>query len=221
MLLLRNIFLTKYIYQLYNKTEHCSKMEENMEKSELAKEKIIAVTIDLIQNADGETHKITTRAIAKRAGIGVGLVNYHFKSKNKLIEICVQRIISDVIKSFKPDVNDELNSISRLKKVTKMVASFLIQNASVSKISILGNMNAPKIVDNTMTTVNGFLFSMEDYNIAKKEKMLLSFALTSILQVAFLRKDIMKENFGFDFNNKKEREIFIDFMIDKLFEGRQ
>lgn len=191
-----------------------------MEKSELAKEKIIAVTIDLIQKANGETHKITTRNIAKEAGVGIGLINYHFESKNKLIEICVQRIISDVIKSFKPDVNDELSSIGRLKKVTKMVASFLIENPSVSKISILGDMNAPKAVDNTMKTVNGFLFSMEDYNIAKEEKMLLSFALTSILQAAFLRKDTMKESFGLDFKSKEEREIFIDFMIDRLFGGR-
>lgn len=192
-----------------------------MEKSELAKEKIIEVTIDLIQKANGETHKITTRAIAKEAGVGVGLINYHFQSKENLVEICVQRIISDVIKSFKPDANDELNSISRLKKVTKMVANFLVQNPSVSKISILGDMNAPKEADNTMKTVNGFLFSMEDYNISKEEKMLLSFGVTSILQAAFLRKDTMKESLGLDFKSKKEREIFIDFMIDRLFGGRQ
>jgi len=192
-----------------------------MEKSELAKEKIIEVTIDLIQKANGETHKITTRSIAKGAGVGIGLINYHFESKSKLIEICVQRIISDVIKSFKPDVNDELSSIKRLKKVTKMVASFLIENPSVSKISILADMNCPKAVDNTMKTVNGFLFSMEDYNLPKGEKMLLSFGLTSILQAAFLRKDTMKDSFGFDFNNKKEREIFIDFMINRLFGGEQ
>lgn len=191
-----------------------------MEKSEWAKEKIIEVTIDLIQKANGEVHKITTRTIAKEAGVGIGLINYHFESKNKLIEICVQRIISDVIKSFKPDVNDELSSINRLKKVTKMVASFLIENPSVAKISILGDMNAPKAADNTMKTVNGFLFSMGDYDIPKEEKMLLSFGLTSILQAAFLRKDTMKESFGFDFNNKKEREIFIDFMVDRLFGGR-
>lgn len=191
-----------------------------MEKSELAKEKIIEVTIALIQKANGEVHKITTRIIAKEAGVGIGLINYHFESKNKLIEICVQRIISDVIKSFKPDVNDELSSINRLKKVTKMVASFLIENPSVSKISILGDMNEPKILDNTMKTVNGFLSSMGDYNIPKEEKMLLSFGLTSILQGSFLRKDTIKESFGFDFNNKKERETFVDFIIDRLFGGR-
>ncbi|PJI09227.1 MULTISPECIES: TetR/AcrR family transcriptional regulator [Clostridium] len=191
-----------------------------MKKSELAKEKIIEVTIDLIQNANGEIHKITTRAIAKQAGIGVGLVNYHFESKNKLIEICVQRIISDVIRSFKPKINNELDSIDRIKKVTKMVADFLIQNPSVSKISILGDMNTPSTVDNTMQTVKGFLISMEDYNFPKEEKMLLSFALTSILQAVFLRKNITKESFGFDFNNKEERESFIDFMIDKLFGGK-
>ncbi|MFL0250024.1 TetR/AcrR family transcriptional regulator [Clostridium neuense] len=192
-----------------------------MKKSELAKENIIAVTINLIQEANGEADKITTRAIAKEAGVGIGLINYHFESKEKLLEICVQRIISDVIKSFKPDVNHELSSIGRLKKVTKMVTSFLIENSSVSKISILGDMNSPTVADNTMKTVKGLLFSMEDYSIPKKDKMLLSFGLTSILQAAFLRKDTMKESFGFNFNDRKEREAFIDFMIDKLFGGKQ
>lgn len=40
-----------------------------MNKSELAKEKIISVTIDLIQEANGDVTKITTRTIAKKQGL--------------------------------------------------------------------------------------------------------------------------------------------------------
>ncbi len=47
------------------------------------KDKIINVTIDLIKEANGNIDKITIREIAKRAEIGVGLINYHFKSKKK------------------------------------------------------------------------------------------------------------------------------------------
>ena len=39
------------------------------------KDKIMDVTIDLIKEADGNVDKITIREIAKRAGIGVGLIN--------------------------------------------------------------------------------------------------------------------------------------------------
>ena len=63
------------------------------------KDKIINVTIDLIKEANGNIDKITIREIAKRAEIGVGLINYHFQSKKNLVDICVQQIISNVWKN--------------------------------------------------------------------------------------------------------------------------
>lgn len=190
-----------------------------MKKSELVKEKIIAVTIDLIQGGSGDIEKITTRCIAKQAGVGIGLINYHFQSKDQLIEICVQRIICNVIETFKPDIDSEANPIKSLKKVAKLVIDFLIENSSVSRISILGDMNNPRSIDNTMKTAMGFLGSIKNYNVSLEEKKLLIFSLTSILQTCFLRKATTEESFGFDFNNKQERDVFIDFIIDRLFEG--
>ncbi|NLJ70189.1 MAG: TetR/AcrR family transcriptional regulator [Clostridiaceae bacterium] len=64
------------------------------------KEKIITTTISLIKTSDGLVDNITIREIAQKADVAVGLINYHFGSKNKLIEICVQRIISHVMKTF-------------------------------------------------------------------------------------------------------------------------
>lgn len=78
----------------------------------------------------------------------------------------------------------------------------------------------PSMLDNTMKTVMGFSFSIRDCNITKEEKLMLLFSLTSILQAAFLRKDTSKESLGFGFNEKEEREAFIDFIIDKLFGGK-
>ena len=189
-----------------------------MKKSELAKEKIISVTTNLIQDVGGDIEKITIRLIAEHASVGVGLINHYFETKNQLIEICVQRIIENVILSFTPKINQESDPINRLKVVAKLVVDFLIENPEVSRISILGDMNSPKITDNTMKTVRGFLFSLEDYNISEDEKRILLFCLTSIIQEAFLRKEISKQSFGFDFNKKEERDEFIDFIIDRLFE---
>ena len=44
------------------------------------KEQIINAAIDLIKETNGSIDKITIRQIAKRAGVGVGLINYHFQS---------------------------------------------------------------------------------------------------------------------------------------------
>lgn len=188
-----------------------------MKKADFVKERIIRVTIDLIQESGGNINEVTTRLIAERAGVGVGLVNYHFISKDLLIEQCVQRIINDVIMTFRPDIQKDLSPIERLKTITKLVIEFLLDHPAVSRISILGDYQNPRIIDNTMKTVNGFVLLLKNSNISEKEKEMLLFSLTSILQVAFLRRDISKECFGIDFYNKEERDSFIDLLIDRFF----
>jgi len=190
-----------------------------MKKADYVKEKIIEVTTGLIQESSGNIEEITTRMIAERAGVGIGLINYHFDSKNLLIEECIQRIISNVIVSFRPEIDQRLSPVERLKTVAKLVIDFLIANPSVSRISILGDHYNPKILDNTMKTIKGFSFSLIDSSIPEEEKKVLLFSLSSILQISFLRKDISKESYGIDFNKKEERDKYIDYIIDQLFRG--
>lgn len=187
-----------------------------MKKSEQAKENIISVTTRLIQESNGNLEEVTIRKIAQEAGVGIGLINYHFQSKDQLIEICVQRIISSVIHTFRPDILKDLQPIDRLKAVSKLVVDFLMDNPKVSRISILGDHVNPDTEDNTMKTVAGFLHALAGSDIAEPKRKMLLFALTSILQAAFLRKGISEECFGIDFNDKEERDCFIDDIIDRL-----
>ena len=64
------------------------------------KETIIQTTIALIEEKGENLDTITIREISKRAGIGLGLVNYHFGNKEKLIELCVERIINRIVEQF-------------------------------------------------------------------------------------------------------------------------
>lgn len=184
--------------------------------------RIIEVTTRLIESGNGNTDSITIRQIAEQAGIGVGLINYHFKSKDELIEVCVQRIISNVIYSFQPEMGNELSPLEHLKTVAKQVVDFLTLNPYVSRISILGDFKNPAFKDNTMKTIQGFANSLENSNYSTDEKNMLLFGFTSVLQVAFLRKDISKDCFGVDFNRKVERDRYIDFIAERLFrEGKE
>ena len=75
-------------------------MHDRIQDHSDIKEKIINTTISLIQHSDGLVENITVRDIAQKANVAVGLINYHFDSKKNLIEMCVQRIISHVMKTF-------------------------------------------------------------------------------------------------------------------------
>jgi AcrR family transcriptional regulator len=184
-------------------------------KSERTKENIIRQTIYLIKEMDGDIEAITIRKIAERAGIGVGLVNHYFKSKDTLMEVCVQTIISDVIHSFRPEGHVNNNPVEITKCAAKQVTDFLMDNKQISKVSILSDLKRPVVMDNTMKSVYGF-GSCLSQGEPTQEHLINSFILTAVLQGAFLRKDILKESLGIDFNNKAERDSLLDYIIERF-----
>lgn len=64
------------------------------------KEAIIQATIKLIEEKGEHLEEVTVREICKRAGVGLGLVNYHFGNKDKLIEQCIERMINGTVEHF-------------------------------------------------------------------------------------------------------------------------
>ena len=189
-----------------------------MKNTSDVKERMIRATSSLITNGEGNIEDITTRMIAEKANIGIGLINYHFQSKDHLIEICVQRMIQNVISNYQSGhISDDV--ATQLKHTAKLVMDFLIDNPSVSRISILGDYKNPQIGDNTMGTIKGFFRSYGRCGAPKGKELIMLFALTSTMSSMFLRKDISKEIFDIDVYHKCERDLFIDYLIDILFAG--
>ena len=177
------------------------------------KDKIINVTIDLIKEANGNIDKITIREIAKRAEIGVGLINYHFKSKKNLIDVCVRQIISNVITQSKPNM-EELSPMEKLKCSVKIPIDFIMDNPEIAKISILGDLTQGQANDNTFQTLARYYFYAN--NLVLKENTFFNAALLIHgLQGIFLRWELYKDKFYFA--DKSQRDILIDSLVEKLF----
>lgn len=177
------------------------------------KDKIINFTIDLIKEANGNIDKITIREIAKRAEIGVGLINYHFQSKKNLVDICVQQIISNVIAQSKPNM-DGLSPMEKLKCSVKIPIDFLMDNPEIAKISILGDLKQGQANDNTFQTLARYYFHAN--NLGLNENTFFNTALLIHgLQGIFLRWELYKDKF--DFADKAQRDSLIDSLIEKLF----
>ncbi|WP_195518572.1 TetR/AcrR family transcriptional regulator [Mediterraneibacter gnavus] len=194
-----------------------------MQESKNVKEVIIDVTTELIQENNGNITKITSRKIAERAGVGLGLINYHFGSKDNLITICVQRIINNVVMCFAPDKKnynekDGLDDKERLADWAKQVYDFLFDNYAISKISILGDMQNYQAKSNSVYTQMGFSMAIRN-DIGEENKKLLAFILTSTMQVAFLSGTSSKEILGYDLTIKSERDRYIDRLVEMLFLG--
>ena len=179
-----------------------------MGNAEQTTELILQTAETLILESDGDAERVTIRQIAERANISIGLVNYYFSSKAKLIEACVQRMICGVVGSFVPKLPPDAAKAERLGKVSAQVADYLDKHPQISRISILGDMSAPSCKDNTVGTAYGFSKTVSR-DVADSDALIRSFCLTAILQSAFLRKDLLKDCIGVDWKEQAQREAFL------------
>ena len=194
-----------------------------MEDINHAKETIINVTTELIETSGGDVNQITSRRIAERAGVGLGLINYHFGSKENLITICVQRIINQVVMCFSPDQRDYsekdgLADRERLADWAKQVYDFLFGNRAISYVSILGDMQNYQEKSNSVYTQKGFSQAIRS-DMDEDTKRMVAFMLTSAMQTAFLAGEASKKILGYDLTVKQQRDAYIDKLVGILFIG--
>ena len=194
-----------------------------MRDKEKVKETIINATTELIEQSGGVIDNITARAIADKSGVALGLINYHFESKENLIAICVQRIINKVLMSFAPDKRDYnepdgLTDKQRIISFAQETFDFLFDNYAIIKISILSDFKDYKPICNSVYTQIGFRFALRE-NIPESKKQLIAFSLTSIMQTAFLSGENSKQITGYNLFEKTERDLFISDTVSMLMEG--
>ena len=194
-------------------------MRENNEVKKL----IINATTELIEQSDGDVKTITTRLIAEKSGVALGLINYHFENKDNLISLCVQRIINKILMQFSPDktdyaIVDGLTDKERLISFAQQTFDFLYANYSIVKISILSDFANYHPNSNSLFTQMGFRFALRE-NIPEHRKQLITFSLTSIMQTAFLSGENSVAITGYNLIEKAQRDRFISDTVSMLMEG--
>lgn len=194
-----------------------------MRNKEDIKEIIIKATTELINQADGDIKTITARSIADRSGVALGLINYHFQSKDNLIAVCVQKIINNVLMSFAPNKidytkDDGLTDKERLISFAQQTFDYLYENYPIIKISILTDFKDYQSRSNSVLTQMGFQFALRG-DISKRKKQLIAFLLASVMQTAFLSGENSQIITGYNLMEKTERDQFIIDTVSILMEG--
>lgn len=188
-----------------------------MEQNVNVKERIIEVTTELIEQNNGSIKDITARMIAAKADVGLGLINYYFGSKEKLITECVQRIIGQVVVGFHAEQEFQTDK-ERLAAWATYVFNFLFEHSAISRVSILGDLQNYTENCNSVLTQRGFSMSLKN-STSKEDKSMLVFILTAAMQVAFLGSETVKQLLGYDFTKTDDRAAYIGKLVDILLEG--
>jgi AcrR family transcriptional regulator len=189
-------------------------------KTNNVKEKILSSTIELLGECEA-VENVTVRDIAVKANVGVGLINYHFQTKENLIDICVQRIIGDVIKKF-DQLSQSLNMepLEKLRFLAKRNCSFLVQNKGISRISIRSDFNNGNFGDNTSQTIEAYLPIVRvvcGEKKSEKEIYLATSIMIAAFQSAFMRRTVFMQGIELDFYEMHQRELIVDMIIDNVF----
>ena len=186
------------------------------------KELLIDRTIELIKESEGKPERITARAIAQRSGVALGLINYHFGSKDNLLAECCNKIINELLSSMKPGLikseDDGLTDRERLILYAKQTFEYLFANRAIVKMSILSDFRSYGEDTNSALTQKGFQMAIKG-DSPGKSKRLIAFSLASSMQTAFLAAEENKKITGYDLNTKKGRGSFIEDTVNMLMGG--
>lgn len=185
-----------------------------------AKENIIETVISMLKDG-AEAEELTVREIAKNAGVGVGLINYHFQTKENLIDIAVQRYADNII-DMVPGVLDKLEGTAKqkLKSFAKLMLNYFANNPSAARITILRDLSSAHAADNTERVFN--VLEPLILQITGDDRYWMRL-LTSIFcftfQSAFLRAGVIKETTGFDFFDDEQRSQYVEDTIETVLQN--
>lgn len=179
-----------------------------------ARQSIINATKSILQEID-DVEKITIRQIAERAGVGTGLINYHFKSKDNLLSTVIGAMMSDTIMGFtRGDVHKDLDAIAKLKAMIKELYVLAGENETFIRFLL-----TREIMDGNMQTPLTLIPLLKEIFGNNKDDMQLRIIALQILcpiQVTAINPAEFHLYSGIDLNKNEQRSGFIDALIDNL-----
>ena len=179
-----------------------------------AKNRIIAAVRELI--AEGEDlHSITIRQVAERAKVSIGLINYHFDSKDDLLSIAISGYMAEMASGYAaPGVTSDLNPAQQLKAMLKNLYHFAAQHEQLMTFTITqnllrGEMQTPLFLVPLLKQVFG----------DEKDDMQLRIIALQILfplQIASINPAAFLLYAGIDLHDEPQRNHLIDLLVDQL-----
>ena len=178
------------------------------------KERILAATVALLNQVD-DPDRITIRQIAERAGVGIGLINYHFRNRDNLLNEAVMSIVGDVAASwYDPAFHPEVDPETRLRNLLKESSRVVVQYPKFGRISIQYDLLQGEML--TPTLLLPLLREIFAAEKSETELRLIAFQVIIFTQVAFLRADRFRQFSGIDLFDEGQRNAALDLLLDNL-----
>ena len=183
-----------------------------------AKERLIDVTIKMICQGK-KPSEITVKDITETAELGNGMVNYHFQSKDNLIRLAVKKVMRCATTKLgeKMKVKENESPVKRLTIILKEVVNFIADNSEISKIAILDDLENNQGTAHLLSSEDTYNKCLKDLYGDNMHKLLIkNYLIAGYINYIFLKAEKIKNETGFDFYVKEDREKAIETLVDEL-----
>lgn len=182
-------------------------------KKENTKKKIIDSTLKLLEDFDNP-EDITIRKIAETAEIGVGLINYHFGSRDKLINEAISQKLNLLAGNMAEPLTGITDPILYLKQMLIVMSDLAVKNSKLSKISVEYELlNGDFKVCLTLLPILRRIF---DNKKTESEIRLIAFQIIVTTQTIYIRHKSFYLYSGINAEQKKERDAMLISLVDSI-----
>ena len=178
------------------------------------KEKLVRAAIELL-NEGGDAARITARLLTERAGVSLGSINYHFQSKDNLLNEAVGRMTYEIAASWLTPVDSfEDDPLGALLMLLKETSRLMARHANLAKLTVSnilkgGNFDVPLVIIPLLRKIFG---AQKD----EQELRLIAFQLVIPMQVALLHDRTFLLYAGYDLYDDRQRDQWIEKQVENL-----
>lgn len=182
-------------------------------KKDATRKKLLEATVHLLDSTD-MPEDITVRRIAEAAGVGVGLINYYFESKDQLIHEAVSMKMTSLA-SFMGNQDEFPNDpIQYLKDLLISMSDIGMKDSKLYRVSaeyelLNGNFSACLQLLPTLRKIY-------KGNKSETDLRLLAYQIIVTFQSVYIRQQDFHMYSGINIENKGERDSLINFIVDNL-----
>jgi TetR/AcrR family transcriptional regulator, regulator of cefoperazone and chloramphenicol sensitivity len=178
-----------------------------------AKEKLLQATLAILDEGT-DPEQITTRDITKRAGMNIALINYHFQSKDNLIEQAVLVKMAVIVNEMYEPQNFSANPVEKLRSMLKKNAELVLHYYSLMKKGLSFELKNGSYF--TVQTILPILKEIFEDRKTEQEIRLIALQLLVPLQTMSIYPEIYQKNLDTNMFDIVVLNHIIDTLIDNL-----
>ncbi|MFP3853192.1 MAG: TetR/AcrR family transcriptional regulator [Anaerolineales bacterium] len=162
--------------------------------------------------------RTTVRRVAEEAGVGLGLINYHFGTKDELIHQAVSRMVGDRYERiFRPYQHPEVDPETRLRRVFREVGRLIEREPDYLELFLSHELLAGEF--ETAQRVLPLIREIFGQERRELELRLLAYSLVVSLQIAAIRPEAFRRYTGLDLGQEGQRDLAFEMMVNAVVGG--